>query len=620
MASLFQPSLTRATDRNGDVAGGAKMYFYDTDTLTLTTAYLDVDETIPAPNPLVADAYGKFDPAYIEDGKLYRVILFTSSEDEIIFDVDPVGADGSGSASSSFYTRTPYDYGALGGYSTLAAAQAGVDDTAAIQALLADWTLNPLIIPDFGARYWKISSGIKFLQNQLNTAAYAIGGMFVAAAGSTGNNLVSVELRYGTINGKLGAFGTGGTTYSSRGWLRGIVLENSTRVRIEAWEAQNFKRDGFTIHEDIVGENNIAAIVGPGRALNCGSAFGQASTLLTQDFTSVTRTGASGSIAQRTVFAMTASVPSEIRVGDIGFYNSEPYVITAISGSSLTVFPWVDSAASTGTFTYGHGAGLRVEGANTASCSFGMVEGFRCASLISCAGLYAGRFEGLQSQVSGVGLLIGNPVSSASWGAQIGWYHAESTAFDIIGTTTSPLRAKVANPSAMGTQTGETFDLLGQSLQIGPRLTDNTFSSTFSTLKGIEIGGVAGPLVGGLTGVTRGVSVSTLDLSNLPSERSKTQRRTTSTIRLKWFPHLDKALYNHNWVEAFLFGTGSGRGPTGTTTVSLDSADQAAGITINGGTSITIPGGTHPLHIRAIMDNSTSPGAWLVNWARLESL
>lgn len=91
-ATLFQQSLVRAVDDNGRPISGAKMYFHTTGTLTAATWYLDGDGTTPGTNPHEADASGKFDPVFLDDGIVYRVVLKTSTG-TTIWDADPVGSE-----------------------------------------------------------------------------------------------------------------------------------------------------------------------------------------------------------------------------------------------------------------------------------------------------------------------------------------------------------------------------------------------------------------------------------------------------------------------------------------------------------------------------------------------
>jgi hypothetical protein len=106
-ATLFQQSLVRAVDDNGNPISGAKMYFYTTGTTTAATWYLD-DGVTPGTNPHTADAVGQFDPVFLNDGIVYRIVLKTAAG-STIWDADPVSGAGSNGVA-----LTPEQFGAVG--------------------------------------------------------------------------------------------------------------------------------------------------------------------------------------------------------------------------------------------------------------------------------------------------------------------------------------------------------------------------------------------------------------------------------------------------------------------------------------------------------------------------
>lgn len=151
--SLFNPPFFNAFYQ-GTIATGAKMFFYETETL----APIDIldDSGDPLPNPISADLFGQFVPIYIgDDVGEYRVQL-TTSTGIVIDDVDPTdnifgelaGADGSTrigyEASGSTTVRTVFsklsdfisvlDYGAVGDATWSGGVAAGTNDTAAFTA------------------------------------------------------------------------------------------------------------------------------------------------------------------------------------------------------------------------------------------------------------------------------------------------------------------------------------------------------------------------------------------------------------------------------------------------------------------------------------------------------
>ena len=103
MPTLWQPSLVRATDGDGNPYDGAKMYFYLTGTTTNALYYLDADGSTAGSHPLVSDADGKFSPAFLDDGVTYRVRLTSPTGSAVVFDVSGV-TSGGGATSENEYT------------------------------------------------------------------------------------------------------------------------------------------------------------------------------------------------------------------------------------------------------------------------------------------------------------------------------------------------------------------------------------------------------------------------------------------------------------------------------------------------------------------------------------
>lgn len=103
--SLLPAYLFRATNAAGDTLSGAKLYFYQTGTLTPQSVYTTSAVSVAHPNPLVADSGGLFPAVYPDPTKTYRAILKTSADVAVPGgDVDPVFApqvNAAGSITSS---------------------------------------------------------------------------------------------------------------------------------------------------------------------------------------------------------------------------------------------------------------------------------------------------------------------------------------------------------------------------------------------------------------------------------------------------------------------------------------------------------------------------------------
>lgn len=95
MSQLAVLPFFRAADSNNDPLPGAKLYFYDTTTLSLRSVYTTSALSVAHANPVVANSAGLFAPIYLDPDYTYRAILKTSAGVEVI-DVDPITAGDGG--------------------------------------------------------------------------------------------------------------------------------------------------------------------------------------------------------------------------------------------------------------------------------------------------------------------------------------------------------------------------------------------------------------------------------------------------------------------------------------------------------------------------------------------
>lgn len=82
---------------------GAKARFYNAGTTTLRTVYTDQTLTVPHPDPLIADASGRWPQAFVSGGPVKVVV--TQSDDSTGYTLDPcekVAAAGAGASQISF--------------------------------------------------------------------------------------------------------------------------------------------------------------------------------------------------------------------------------------------------------------------------------------------------------------------------------------------------------------------------------------------------------------------------------------------------------------------------------------------------------------------------------------
>lgn len=97
--TMVVPLGWQVLDASGNPYSGAKANFYATGTTTPQATYSNAALSTPNANPLVADAAGRFGPAYGPTTTDYKVVL-TTSADVVIATYDPVQMTGSVAALS----------------------------------------------------------------------------------------------------------------------------------------------------------------------------------------------------------------------------------------------------------------------------------------------------------------------------------------------------------------------------------------------------------------------------------------------------------------------------------------------------------------------------------------
>lgn len=89
MANLWQPSLQRITDANGDPVSTAQFEIYREGSLSIFEEYfLDPEGLTPGPNPLPSKGFGLFPAIYLDGSKTYRIRCVNTANGDIIIDVD----------------------------------------------------------------------------------------------------------------------------------------------------------------------------------------------------------------------------------------------------------------------------------------------------------------------------------------------------------------------------------------------------------------------------------------------------------------------------------------------------------------------------------------------------
>ncbi len=89
-ANLFQPSVNRVVDDNGNPINGAKMYMYLVGTTTPAIWYNDIDGTSPGTNPQVSGSTGIFNPVFLDSDTVYTIELKNSDNSQTIWHLEEV--------------------------------------------------------------------------------------------------------------------------------------------------------------------------------------------------------------------------------------------------------------------------------------------------------------------------------------------------------------------------------------------------------------------------------------------------------------------------------------------------------------------------------------------------
>ncbi|MBV8472593.1 MAG: hypothetical protein JO107_09470 [Hyphomicrobiales bacterium] len=85
MAGTLNIALTQQFDIDGNPLAGALLYFYQAGTVaTPQNAYQDFGLTLPLPNPLATDQFGRIPMFYLADGQIH--VRLTDSTGVVIFD------------------------------------------------------------------------------------------------------------------------------------------------------------------------------------------------------------------------------------------------------------------------------------------------------------------------------------------------------------------------------------------------------------------------------------------------------------------------------------------------------------------------------------------------------
>lgn len=515
--------------------------------------------------------------------------------------------DSNGNTSWQQQVITPYDYGAVGDGVT--------DDTVALQNFFNALSNTKIPTATFVGNF-AISSGLTIDSPQ--TLHLQMDATITATA-SMDTMLTITNAQYMVFTGRLKLQGTGSTTYATRTVNRGLYAANVGRMSGLTIQVTNMKTWCVQISDDTgsPGNSNMVDIYKL-RLSGCGTAnIGSAAASVTSTFSGMSRTGSSGSIAQRSVLSG-VTVPANITDNQTLInINNLPYLIIAhdAGAGTITVFPWLPATTTSGTIYFYIGGGL-----STVTGGSGNVQPMKIGILdvaTSAVAYYptspdAGSIDSLLTQAVGIGTILNEGLSSLAGTTFIGHLHSEGTDFNIV-------------EPYMGTVSTE------HSMTIGQSYGGNDYSKIQRLLaldsSGVAVGQTADVILLNDNSVKWKTKTQSLNLSGStfaptlsPSPvNMMTLYRNSETVTLT--PDLDMArVFGFTDMYINFVGTSGGNNnPTGAITLNAASVNFAGSPvtgTVNGQSSLTFETNSGPfiLHCYWKMPTAAAPTTndWIV--------
>lgn len=313
-----------------------------------------------------------------------------------------------------------------------------VTDTAAVQAWMTEISTNEYE----GARWegdYLLNSGMV-----LGPAAGTIPTLHIAGMGRFYSNAAMttlLEIRNSPnlrVSDQMWLTGTGGTSNASRTTYEGLLLSGTTNrakfadIKCEYFGAYGvsqvfFLASGYNLNLNVFGQIN---------AYDCGSGYSGVGYTgnKTATFSARSDTGTTGSFGQRSVLTVTAFPPtqvtSRVAAGNgplFAWISGRLYLVMAVGGSTIDVFPWIDSGVTAGSIDYIYGGAFLASGSDANLANIRGIDAVRCGIGFADCALYGGVISGqLHNNLCGIGHAFGIPLSSSSKGGFVGLYYGES--------------------------------------------------------------------------------------------------------------------------------------------------------------------------------------------------
>jgi hypothetical protein len=251
---------------------------------------------------------------------------------------------------------------------------------------------------------------------------------------------VGVVIRAGVTTGATGTItatcasvinDTSITDYNNRRQDIGVFITSSGRSTLPVIRVSGTKRIGVLISSGSVGSI-------PGSNTNMFGVellqpnYTGSARLFSFTPTTITNTGASTSTNQSCLLTFGSALPTTLRQRDFVEINNQLLVVMGVdfSTNTITAYPQLnDTTLSTARLFIG--AGVEIIGSDANVGGIGLVDATRCGTAVKAFSLYGGFIGRIHTSVGGVGIAIGRPTSSVSYGGTVGYLYTESFTWEV---------------------------------------------------------------------------------------------------------------------------------------------------------------------------------------------
>lgn len=498
-------------------------------------------------------------------------------------------------------TITPYDFGAIGDglahplserYLTLAAAQmvypfatslSDYIDWCAIQAWWTAVTSTAKIGAECEGKFRmnKPVANTNTPSNPVKTKAIEWNAYFYFE-GSYPDGFTILSPRHCAFSGFLEI--QGDPTYANRNIDNLLYITDFVQAKF-TWKCvvRYAKYLGLRAPSISVSGNNNMADLGAFQFDSCGRKFSNE----LNSFTNRTNTGSTGGVDQRSILTLTSAHNLNLTDAFVEF-DGKPYLVTGYTATTITVYPCLLSAATTGNIRITSGGNYKIHEGDSNMIKI-TASTLNCAIANISLGFYTGSQDQKVTEFCDIGMRLGNGVNAAQlWGS----YHSsyfEGNVFDVVSTSVSADETQIFNPTAFSRS---------KSFYLVPTIfATNTPSTGFRANFNIYEGGKVFRAKNGQ--FYDGVNQSTT-LNLKIGDEPLSIRGNSPTVTLK--DDIDiRRLWGNCEVEFSVFGTTAANGTTGVTTIKCDS-----GYTLNGSaTDIVVAASATAFKIVSRLVNNT---------------